>query len=131
MNWVLYGLLFVFGYVTCQTFYFLKSTRLSLILLRATHLIYLSSTMKALEHMSFARGIVLEHMLRTEKGSAAISTFEIRHEEEVAKLKTRSIDLLIDLHPEFFQRMMEFENWEEASQYADTHKDIIFKFWEK
>ena len=131
MNWVLYGLLFVFGYVTCQTFYFLKSTRLSLILLRATHLISLSSTMKALEHMSFARGIVLEHMLRTEKGSAAISMFEIRHEEEVTKLKTRSIDLLIDLHPEFFQRMMDFDNWEEASQYADTHKDIIFKFWEK
>ena len=87
--------------------------------------------MKALEHMSFARGIVLEHMLRTEKGSAAISTFEIRHEEEVTKLKTRSVDLLKDLHPEFFQRMMEFENWEEASQYADAHKDIIFKFWEK
>lgn len=131
MSWLLYVLLFVFGYVTCQTFYFLKSARLSLILLRAAHLIYLSSTMKALEHMSFARGIVLEHMLRTEKGSTAISMFEIRHEEEVVKLKTRSIDLLIDLHPEFFQRMMEFENWEGASQYVDTHKDIIFKFWEK
>jgi len=87
--------------------------------------------MKALEHMSFTRGIVLEHMLRTEKGSAAISTFEIRHEEDVTKLKTRSIDLLVDLHPEFFQRMMEFKNWEEASQYVDTHKDVIFKFWEK
>ena len=131
MSWLLYVLLFVFGYVTCQTFYFLKSARLSLILLRAAHLIYLSSTMKALEHMSFARGIVLEHMLRTEKGSTAISMFEIRHEEEVVKLKTRSIDLWIDLHPEFFQRMMEFENWEGASQYVDTHKDIIFKFWEK
>ncbi len=131
MGWILYVLVFVFGYVTCQTFYFIKSSRLSLILLRATHLIYISSMMKAIEHMSYARGIVLEHMLRTDKGSAAISIFEMRHAEEVASLQKRSVDLLVDLHPEFFQRMLNFENWEEASQYVDAHKDIVFKFWEK
>jgi len=131
MSWLLYGLLFVFGYITCQTFYFIKSTRLSLIVLRATHLIYISSMMKAVEHMSFARGIVLEHMLRTEKSSAVISMFELRHEEEVRNLKKRSVDLLLDLHPEFFQRMVDFENWEEAAQYLDAHKDVVFKFWEK
>ncbi|HHZ95978.1 MAG TPA: hypothetical protein EYN67_10595 [Flavobacteriales bacterium] len=87
--------------------------------------------MKAVEHMSFARGIVLEHMLRTEKSSAVISMFELRHEEEVRNLKKRSVDLLLDLHPEFFQRMVDFENWEEAAQYVDVHKDVVFKFWEK
>jgi len=131
MSWLLYGLLFIFGYITCQTFYFIKTARLSLIVLRATHLIYISSMMKAVEHMSFARGIVLEHMLRTEKSSAVISMFELRHEEEVKNLKKRSVDLLLDLHPEFFQRMVDFENWEEATQYLDAHKDVVFKFWEK
>jgi len=131
MSWLLYGLVFIFGYITCQTFYFIKSSRLSLIVLRATHLIYISSMMKAVEHMSFARGIVLEHMLRTEKSSAVISMFELRHEEEVRNLKKRSVDLLLDLHPEFFQRMVDFENWEEAAQYVDVHKDVVFKFWEK
>jgi len=87
--------------------------------------------MKAVEHMSFARGIVLEHMLRTEKGSAEISMFEMRHSQEVANLQKRSVDLLVDLHPEVFQKMLDFENWEGASRYADTHKDIILKFWEK
>jgi hypothetical protein len=87
--------------------------------------------MKAVEHMSFARGIVLEHMLRTEKSSAAISMFEMRHGKEVAKLQKRSVDLLVDLHPKIFQKMLDFENWEGASRYADVHKDVILKFWEE
>ena len=131
MSWLLYVLVFVFGYVTCQTFYFLKSARLSLVLLRAAHIIYLSIIMKAIEQLSFSRGIVLENMLRTGKGSAEISMFEMRHEEDIEHLKTRSIDLLRNIHPEFFQKMMEFETWGEASEYADKHRDIIFKFWEK
>ena len=81
--------------------------------------------------MEFARGTVLEHMLKAEKGSAAISAFELKHEEETALLRDRSIKLLIDIHPPFFKKMMEFENWKEASTYVDTHRDIIFKFWEK
>ena len=100
-------------------------------MLKATHLIYISSMMKAVEHMSFARGIVLEHMLRAEKGSAAISMFEMRHSEEVANLQKRSVDFLVDLHPQIFQKMLDFENWEGASRYAEVHKDIILKFWEK
>ncbi len=131
MDWLLYLLVFVFGYVTCQTFYFLSSARLSLILLRASHLIYISSMMKALENMAYARGIVLENMLKAEKNSVAISTFELRHEQDVRTLKDRSINLLIDIHPPFFKRMMEFKTWEEASNYIDTHKDVVFKFWEE
>ena len=81
--------------------------------------------------MAYARGIVLENMLKAEKNSVAISTFELRHEQDVRTLKDRSINLLIDIHPPFFKRMMEFKTWEEASNYIDTHKDVVFKFWEE
>ena len=131
MSWLLYLLVFIFGYVTCQTFYFFRSARTALILLRACHLIYLSSIMKAVENMYYARGVVLEHMLRTEKNSAEISTFEMRHEEEIKMLKDRSVDILIDLHPPFFNRLIEFENWEEASNYLEKYRTVVLKFWEK
>jgi hypothetical protein len=87
--------------------------------------------MKALENMHYARGIVLENMLRADKSSSAISLFELQHEQNVKILTERSIDLLVDIHPPFFQRMMEFKTWEEASSYIDTHKDVVFKFWEE
>lgn len=131
MDWLLYLLIFIFGYVTCQTFYFFKNTRLSLLLLRACHLIYLSSVMKAVENMYYARGIVLEQMLLTNKTSAQISTFELLHEEEVRALKDKSIESLKALHPQFFQPMIEFENWQEADEYLEKYKEVVFRFWEK
>ena len=131
MSWLLYVLVFIFGYVTCQTFYFFKSTRLSLVLLRGCHLIYLSSILKAIESMYYTRGLVLEQMLRSEKNSATISTFEILHEEEVSRLKDRSVSALIELHPPFFQKMIEFKNWDEANNYIQKYEEVILKFWEK
>jgi len=131
MNWLLYVLIFIFGYVTCKTFYFLKATRLSLVLTRASHIIYLSCMIKALESMAHGRGIALEQMLRTDKSASHISAFEYRYDEDVRQFKERSIDILRELHPDFFRKMIEFENWSEASKYLDGHRDIAFKFWEK
>ncbi len=131
MDWLLYLLTFIFGYVTCQTFYFFKSTRLALLVLRASHLIYLSSTMKAVQNMYYARGIVLEQMLRNDKTSAEISTFELLHEKEVQTLKDNSLESLLALHPQFFQPMIEFGNWNEATEYLDKYKEVVLRFWEK
>jgi hypothetical protein len=81
--------------------------------------------------MYYTRGLVLEQMLRSEKNSAEISTFEILHEDEVKRLKDRSIAALVDLHPPFFQKMIEFENWEEANTYIQKYEKVILSFWEK
>jgi len=131
MNWLLYVLIFMFGYVTCKTFYFLKAMRLSLMLTRASHIIYLSCMIKALESMAHARGVALEQMLRGNKSASHISAFEYRYDADVRQLKERSIDVLRELHPPFFQKMIEFENWTGASEYLDDHREVAFKFWEK
>mgnify|MGYP003145742718 CR=1 FL=1 len=41
MNYILYFLVFLFGYITCRTFYFIRSARLSLKLIVSGHLFYL------------------------------------------------------------------------------------------
>ena len=81
--------------------------------------------------MYYARGLVLEEMLRSEKSSAQISTFEYLHEEEVKTLKERSIASLIELHPPFFRKVVEFENWKEAEQYLEKYREVVLRFWEK
>ena len=81
--------------------------------------------------MHYSRGIALEHMLRAEKTSAEISAFEFIHEEEIRFLKERSIESLRALHPEFFQRMVDFENWKEANDYLEKYQEVVLKFWEK
>ena len=129
--WWAHLLTFVFGYVTCKTFYFFRSTRTSLTLLRGAHIIYLSALIKVLEHLSHAREIMLEHMLRTEKTATQISSFEWRFEEDVNLLKQRSIDVLIQCHPTFFQQTLEFNDWESAMKFLTEHQGSALQFWDK
>ena len=130
-NW-LFGLLtFIFGYVTCKTFYFVRGARLSLVMMRASHIIYLSSLIKAMEMMSYAREIMREHMLKSEKTSAEISSFEYRFENEVSHLRIRSVEALQSLHPPVFRLMIDFEDWKGAMEYLSTHQEAVLKFWER
>ena len=130
-HWLLGVLTFVFGYVTCRTFYFAMSTRISLTLLRAAHLVYISAIIKAIENLSYSREVMLEHIAISERSFTEISLFERQYEEDVRLLKERSIQTLCALHPKFFETALEFANWEEAVGYAEEHREIMFKFWEK
>ena len=49
--WWMYALVFLFGYATCRTFYFIRASRLSLSLLVYSQVIYLSSMVKILESL--------------------------------------------------------------------------------
>ena len=129
-NWWFYILMFVFGYITHKTFYFLYAGRLSMTLLKASHVIYLSSMIKAIEHMSYARELSLEYLAKAQKSSLEISTFEYNFEKELDPLKERSLQVLIYNHPGLFQQMIEFNSWEEAMDYLSLNKEAVFAFWE-
>tara|TARA_R100000908_G_C3651479_1_gene83044 strand:+ start:78 stop:482 length:405 start_codon:yes stop_codon:yes gene_type:complete len=130
MDWLLYILTFVFGYVTCKTFYFMGATRLALNLVRGASVIYVSVMAKAAEKLSYTQEIMLENMIKTEKNSAEISAFQLQFDGEVSHLKKTSIDVMIALHPEFFKQMIEFDDWDSAMEYADQYREQIFKFWD-
>tara|TARA_Y100000593_G_C4290308_1_gene327894 strand:+ start:49 stop:459 length:411 start_codon:yes stop_codon:yes gene_type:complete len=129
-HWWLYLLIFVFGYFTCKTFYFVRSARVSLVLIKANNIIYLSSIIKAIEHLSYAREIMLEQMLKAGKNSTQISTFEFQFEKDVKLLKRRSVSTLLACHPAFFRSQVEFEDWEGAMKYLQENKTTALKFWE-
>ena len=129
MEWLLYFVIFAFGYTTSKALYFLRSTKLSLRMLRASHLIYLSVMIKALENLSYSREIMLEHMLRTEKNAPQITSFELRFDTDVKALKERSIRSLREEHPKFFQTAIEFDDWDSSMEYLMKHKEIILEFW--
>lgn len=93
-------------------------------------MIYISSMIKALENLSYSREIMLEHMILTEKGSFEISSFESKFDGEATHLKDKSIQVLLALHPEFFRKMVEFEDWNSAVKYAEQYREEILKFWE-
>jgi len=129
MSWLLGLLIFVFGYVTCKTFYFLSASRISVRLLRSAQLVYLSVMIKSLENLSYSREIALEHMLRTERKSPEISSFEYKFDEEVRMIKDRAITQLINQHPRLFRDTIEFTDWNSSMAFLTKYKGSILSFW--
>ena len=129
-SWWFHLLTFFFGYLTCRTFYFVNSTRMSVSVMKTSHIIYLSAIVKALEHLSYAREIMLEHMIKTGKGSTEINSFEFRYREEIESLKANSIEVLRIIHPSFFRTMLSFSDWSSAMEYLQQQRTAVLHFWE-
>ena len=131
MDWLIYLLLFVFGYVTCSVLYFLRSMRTSIRLLKTAQIVYLSILVKALEYYYYARGIALEHMLLSEKNSASISSFEYRFDEDIQMFKRNGVKALQNHVPHLFESTVDFKSWDEAMSFLEKNRNEALEFWSK
>ncbi len=131
MNWALMVLMFVLGYVTCKMLYFLKSTRASVLLLRASQLVSVGLLAKAMEDFYYAKTYRMEKMIESGASDHNVMAFSYLMEEEIAHYKKRSIRGLIELHPEFFQSTVEFEDWESAMRFLNNHREVVDRFFKR
>ena len=90
-------LVFVFGYVTCQTFYFIKSTRVSLKLMKSSRVIYLLMMAKAMEKYKIAEEVMVKHLHESGKDE----------KEKVLKLEPYHGQLRI--HPTLLKILLVFK----------------------
>jgi hypothetical protein len=127
--WWLYVLVFMFGYVTCQTFYFLNSARVSLKLMKSSRVIYLLMMAKAMEKYKIAEDVMIDHLKKSEGDPVTIKQFKDDIEKERESFKTRSISWALENTPQTFKDIVGFEDWTSAMRYLITHREEALKFW--
>ena len=127
--WWMYALVFIFGYVTCRTFYFVRSSRLSLSLLLYTQIIYLSSMVKILESLLHTRYFVGRLRHSAKEMSPVCSEIEQKIDDEIGILKDNSINYLINMHPKFYKDSIKFEDWTTSMLFLEDKKQEAFNFW--
>ena len=125
----LYILVFVFGYVTCQTFYFFRSTRVSLKLMKSGRVIYLLMMAKAMENYKIAEEVMVTSLKNSESDQVVIDRFKRGVEDERKSFKNKSIMWLISNTPPTFKEIIGFEDWDSAMQYLVLHQEEAYKFW--
>ena len=76
MQVVLYILCFIFGYVTCRTFYFFKATRVGLQVLEMARLVSLSVLIKGLEHYNYLKMSKIKEIVFNGGDQKQIDNFE-------------------------------------------------------
>ncbi len=124
MQYILYALLFIFGYVTCRTFYFLRSARLSLSLIMSGHLVYLSAVEAIIN--KWKQNI---KVLNLEKNDRIKQENELKRQIEV--LQSNSVDYLLKLHPSFYRDALKFHDWQSAMKHLEDNSNLMNEFWQE
>ena len=127
--WWLHALVFIFGYVTCKTFYFINTARLSLKLLKSSRIIYLVLATRALENYATSERIMKKYLIDTDANKETKNDFELRFEEEKLLFKAQTIATLIGQTPKAFKEGIEFHDWDTAMIHLQRHKEEAFNFW--
>ena len=129
-QYALHLLTFIFGYVTCRTFYFFKSARASVTLLKVVQLVSLAIFLKCIEEYSYAGAEKLNSLLKCGvlPSDEVYKKIEIDNELQIESLKKRGIATIIALHPEYFRSTLEFDNWESAMTYLKKNKKATQAF---
>jgi|TARA_R110002074_G_scaffold171039_1_gene333383 hypothetical protein len=128
VEWALFTLTFIFGYITCKVFYFIRAARASFQLLRASQLISVALLVKSMEDFYYAKIYRMEKMVEAGESDHNITAFSYRIEEEVDYFKKKSVQGLVDLHPQFFHQLLEFKDWKSAMNFLEANKDVVASF---
>jgi|TARA_Y100000310_G_scaffold15010_2_gene15045 hypothetical protein len=128
VEWTLFTLAFILGYITCKTFYFYKAARVSIVALKATHVTCLALLVKALEDFYYAKVYRMQKMVESGETDHNITAFSYLMEEEISHYKRKAVKTLIEYHPDFFKQVIEFEDWNSAMTFLETHKDLAAQF---
>ena len=101
----------------------MRSTRLSLSLIKYSQIIYLSCVHKAVEHLSRIKPMV--------EGVDDITPDDLQQNinEQISILKNNSINYLINMHPKFYRDSIVFDDWESSSNFLEERKEEAFNFW--
>ena len=128
MDWILYPLVFIFGYVTCQTFYFLRSARLSLSVIKCAELISLLMLARSVENYEFTANHKLKKLIDTGFSDSKIEKYKIASEAEITIYKEAAVATLLLCYNDLFRNFCKFDNWESAMKYLQENRNFAYTF---
>ena len=130
--WWLYALTYIFGYVTCKTFYFYSEPRTRLIMLRLSHYLSLFTVVKGIESMEYAKTLRIKEMVNTSQSEKNIKAFKINFDNELKLYKDKYIREVINTHPKFYKDIVKYDSWDSAMVFLqDGGMEYIKQFTNK
>lgn len=127
--WWLYLLVFAFGYLTCKTFYFFSSVRLSLVLLKLSHSLSLYIIVRGVESLEYAKNVRVIEMKEIGESDRNIEAFVLNFEHEVKLYKDKAIREIVTMHPKIFQDVIDYDDWPSAMLFLNSEgREYIRKF---
>jgi len=125
--WWIYVLVFFFGYFTHKTFYFFRSLKISIGLIRVSQLISLAVLAKSMENFYYSHTARLRQMRENNDSEQNMRDIRRSFNVEIASYRERAVKEILDLHPGFYEPIIDFHNWKTAMVYLEDNRKYVLE----
>ena len=121
---VIAGCSFLLGWMTCSGVYFLRSTRITAVVMKSSYVFYLTIVNKGLEYLHYAHINRLEALRKNDKsyGHKEYEKLKKDNDKLIETFKDNAITYLLEAHPEMFKQFIEFDDWRGSQRFLNNHK---------
>ena len=115
---------FTLGWLTCSGVYFLKSTRITAIVMKSSYVFYLTIINKGIEYLYYANTNRLEALRKNGKshGHPEYEKLKKDCDKQIQTYKDNAITYLLSAHPDLFSQFIEFSDWRGSQKFLNEYK---------
>ena len=113
--------------MTHKTFYFFRSVKISIGLIRVSQLISLAVLAKSMENFHYSHTTAIKKLRENNQSEKDIRESRRSFNVEIKDFKESAIKEILDLHPKFYDPLVDFDDWGSAMKYLNENKQFVFK----
>lgn len=121
---------FLLGWISCTMVYFLKSTRITAVVMKSSYVFYLTIINKGLEYLYYAHTNRLEALRKNGKsyGHEEYEKLKKDNDKQIQIYKDNAITYLTLAHPDMFRNFIEFNDWRGSQRFLNNNKYAAIVF---
>lgn len=125
MEFLLYVLVFVFGYVTHRTFHTYMAAKTGSLIFLHSKLTSLLMLVKCIESYNYVKAFGMMQLKKNEATDKQVEAFTTMIDNDITFFKKQSIKNINILIPEYLKVLEHFDNWDEAMMFLVKFKQEI------
>lgn len=122
MEFLLYALVFLFGFFTYRTFFVYRIAHASLFILRSAQKTSLIMLTRALENYHYTKSFCNERLVKNGATEKELDSFSIYINNDIEHLKKTAIRDINKAMPEHFKSSILFDDWDSAMAFLEASK---------
>jgi len=125
VEFILYLLVFVFGYVTHRTFHTYMAAKTGSLIFLHSKLTSLLMLIKCIESYNYIKAFGMMQLQKNEATNKQVEAFTTMIDNDISFFKKQSIKNINSLIPEYLKVLEHFEDWDEAMMFLVKFKQEI------
>ena len=109
----------------------MRSIKISIGLIRVSQLISLAVLAKSMENFYYSHTTRMRDMRECDESEKNMRDARRSFNLEIKTYKEKAIKEILDLHPKFYEPIIDFDNWNSGMKYLEDNKQFVLNLLKK